>query len=50
MSDALLELRGLTVDFATDDGVVHAVDGIDLAHGPRARRSAWWASRAAARA
>ena len=31
MSDALLELRGLTVDFATDDGVVHAVDGIDLA-------------------
>ena len=33
MSDALLELRGLTVDFATDDGVVHAVDGIDLALG-----------------
>ena len=31
MSDSLLELRGLTVDFATDDGVVHAVDGIDLA-------------------
>ena len=33
MSDALLELRGLTVDFATDDGVVHAVGGIDLALG-----------------
>ena len=33
MSDALLELRGLRVDFATDDGVVHAVDGIDLALG-----------------
>ncbi len=33
MSEALLELRGLTVDFATDDGVVHAVDGIDLALG-----------------
>ena len=33
MSDSLLELRGLTVDFATDDGVVHAVDGIDLALG-----------------
>ena len=27
----LLELRGLAVDFATDDGTVHAVDGIDLA-------------------
>ncbi|WP_422030066.1 ABC transporter ATP-binding protein [Reyranella sp.] len=33
MSESLLELRGLTVDFATDDGVVHAVDGIDLALG-----------------
>jgi peptide/nickel transport system ATP-binding protein len=33
MSDALLELRGLKVNFATDDGVVHAVDGIDLALG-----------------
>ena len=31
MTEALLELRGLTVDFATDDGVVHAVDGLDLA-------------------
>jgi len=26
----LLEVRGLTVDFATEDGVVHAVRGIDL--------------------
>ncbi|WP_425064482.1 ABC transporter ATP-binding protein [Reyranella sp.] len=33
MSEALLELRGLTVDFATDDGVVHAVEGLDLALG-----------------
>ncbi len=31
MSEALLELRKLSVSFATDDGVVHAVDGIDLA-------------------
>ncbi len=27
----LLELKSLTVSFATDDGTVHAVDGIDLA-------------------
>ena len=27
----LLELKGLAVDFATDDGTVYAVDGIDLA-------------------
>ena len=27
----LLELRRLAVSFATDDGIVHAVDGIDLA-------------------
>jgi peptide/nickel transport system ATP-binding protein len=33
MSEVLLELRGLKVDFATDDGVVHAVDGLDLALG-----------------
>jgi peptide/nickel transport system ATP-binding protein len=31
MSAALLELRQLSVSFATDDGIVHAVDGIDLA-------------------
>ena len=31
MTDApLLELKSLTVSFATDDGTVHAVDGIDL--------------------
>jgi peptide/nickel transport system ATP-binding protein len=29
----LLEIRGLEVDFATDDGVLHAVDGVDLAIG-----------------
>jgi peptide/nickel transport system ATP-binding protein len=31
MSATLLELRQLSVSFATDDGVVRAVDGIDLA-------------------
>jgi len=33
MNEPLLELRGLAVDFATDDGIVHAVDGLDLALG-----------------
>ena len=33
MTEPLLELRGLTIDFATDDGVVRAVDGLDLALG-----------------
>ena len=33
MSETLLDLRGLTVNFATDDGIVRAVDGIDLAIG-----------------
>jgi len=28
--DHLLEIRGLTTDFATDDGIVRAVDGVDL--------------------
>ena len=28
--DHLLEIRGLTTDFATDDGTVRAVDGVDL--------------------
>src|SRR5713101_10075881 len=27
---ALLEIRGLKTHFATDDGIVHAVDGVDL--------------------
>jgi peptide/nickel transport system ATP-binding protein len=31
MTEALLELRKLAVSFATDDGIVRAVDGIDLA-------------------
>jgi peptide/nickel transport system ATP-binding protein len=36
MTEPLLELRKLAVSFATDDGVVRAVDGIDLAlHGGR---------------
>ena len=29
-ADHLLEIRGLKTDFATDDGVVRALDGIDL--------------------
>ena len=31
MEQPLLELKALAVDFATDDGTVYAVDGIDLA-------------------
>src|SRR5438876_9266213 len=27
---ALLDIRGLETHFATDDGIVHAVDGVDL--------------------
>jgi peptide/nickel transport system ATP-binding protein len=30
-AERLLEIRGLKTHFATDDGVVHAVDGVDLA-------------------
>ena len=30
MSDALLEIRGLKTQFKTDDGMVRAVDGVDL--------------------
>jgi len=30
MAEPLLEIRGLKTHFATDDGVVHAVDGVDL--------------------
>jgi peptide/nickel transport system ATP-binding protein len=29
--ERLLEIRGLKTHFATDDGIVHAVDGVDLA-------------------
>jgi peptide/nickel transport system ATP-binding protein len=28
--ERLLEIRGLRTDFATDDGIVHAVNGVDL--------------------
>ena len=31
MAERLLDIRGLRTDFATDDGIVHAVDGVDLA-------------------
>jgi peptide/nickel transport system ATP-binding protein len=30
MGDTLLRIRGLKTHFATDDGMVHAVDGVDL--------------------
>src|SRR5260370_13669809 len=30
---ALLDIRGLRTHFATDDGIVHAVDGVDLTVG-----------------
>ena len=31
MRERLLEIRGLKTHFSTDDGMVHAVDGVDLA-------------------
>jgi len=31
MGDRLLEIRGLRTHFATDEGMVHAVDGVDMA-------------------
>ncbi len=31
MAERLLEIRGLKTHFATEDGMVHAVDGVDLA-------------------
>jgi peptide/nickel transport system ATP-binding protein len=34
MSEHLLDIRGLRTHFATDDGMVHAVDGVDLAIDP----------------
>jgi len=30
VGERLLEIRGLQTDFKTDDGIVHAVDGVDL--------------------
>src|SRR5919106_2872111 len=30
MAERLLEVRGLKVRFATEDGIVHAVDGVDF--------------------
>ncbi len=30
MAERLLEIRGLKTHFATDDGMVHAVDGVDI--------------------
>jgi oligopeptide/dipeptide ABC transporter ATP-binding protein len=34
MSEPLLDIRDLTVSFATEDGVVHAVDGVSYTVGP----------------
>jgi oligopeptide/dipeptide ABC transporter ATP-binding protein len=34
MTDPLLRIEGLSVDFRTDDGVVHAVAGVDLSVWP----------------
>ena len=45
----LLEVRDLRTHFFTADGVVKAVDGVDL-RSTGARWSAWSASRARARA
>jgi peptide/nickel transport system ATP-binding protein len=33
MTDKLLDIRDLKVDFATDDGIVHAVDGVSYSLG-----------------
>ncbi len=33
MTSPILEIRGLKVHFTTDDGIVQAVDGIDLTIG-----------------
>ena len=33
MPEPLLEIRGLKTHFATDDGMVRAVDGVDLTIG-----------------
>ena len=48
MAETLLDIRGLKTWFKTDDGMVRAVDGVDL-HIDRGETWAWWANRAAAR-
>ncbi len=45
----ILDVKNLVVRYETEDGVVHAVNGIDLQLGYRARPSAWWGRPAQAR-
>ena len=49
-SELLLDVRELTVQFPTQDGVVNAVSGLSFTLARGARRSASWASPARARA
>ena len=48
VSEPLLDVRGLSVRFDTDDGTTHAVDRLDFTLDAQARCSASSASRAAA--
>ncbi len=49
MSEALLEIKDLVVDYHTDEDDVHALNGVTLELWTRARRWGWWARPARAR-